>query len=298
MKSPARWILIGLLIAGAGLAWGLIPRSEEYSDFGFGTEGLVDVQCGSAFSVDVDPQFRDYEEGQQYRFDLSSGYDPPIFAGQTATQVCEDLTNGPRTVAIAALAGGVLLALIGIVGAAGSRGTSQTAPALGTLQNDAPPPPPPPPSPTPTPAPSAGVESPLSSSPPPPEPSQGPSPSPQSSAIPTLVFSDGRQVELAGQIVIGRDPTPPADSPSATVFAVSDATVSKTHVRAGVTGADVWIEDLHSRNGVSIVAPTGETLAATPGQRMILDVGDRVIVGDSTAFAVDERPSGAPGRMG
>ena len=100
MKSPGRWILIGLLVAGAGLVWGLIPQSEEYSDWGFGDQGLVDVQCGSAFSEDVDPQFRDWEEGEQYRADRRSGYNPPIFEGQTADEVCEELINGVRVVAM------------------------------------------------------------------------------------------------------------------------------------------------------------------------------------------------------
>ena len=136
MKSPGRWILIRLIVAGARLAYGLIPQSEEYSDWGFGDEGLVDVQCGGAFSEDVEPQFRDFQEGEQYRADRRSGYNPRIFEGQTADEVCEDLINGVRVVAIAGLAGGAVLAFIGIVGAAGAKSATATL-AL----DDAPPPP-------------------------------------------------------------------------------------------------------------------------------------------------------------
>ncbi len=141
MKSPARWILIGLLVAGAGLVWGLIPQSEEYSDWGFGDQGLVDVQCGSAFSEDVDPQFRDWEEGEQYRAERRSGYNPPIFEGQTADEVCEELINGVRVVAIGGLAGGAALALVGIVGASKRSATADLLPAEDADSTLLPPPP-------------------------------------------------------------------------------------------------------------------------------------------------------------
>jgi len=305
MKSPAQWILAGLLVAAAGLAWGLIPRSEEYSDFGFGTAGLVDVQCGSAFSEDVDPQFRDREEGRIYRADLRSGYDPPIFGGRTATQVCEDLVNGPRTVAIAGLAGGALLALVGLIGVSGSNGT---APVASDEPGSSPPSPesPPPPTPTPPPAPPPSPPGPPASvhTPPavapvatPASRSELPPEAARSARAPILEFGDGQQIDLVDQIVVGRDPTPPIDSASALPIVVSDATVSKTHLRVGVTGDEVWIEDLHSRNGVSIVAAEGSTMTAAPGRRVILDVGDRVIAGDSTTFTLVGPSPDSPGRI-
>ncbi len=88
--------------------------------------------------------------------------------------------------------------------------------------------------------------------------------------------------------MIGRDPVLPSDAPSAIVVAVVDATVSKTHVRVGRTGEDVWVEDLHSRNGVSIVASDGDTITAVPGRRTIIDAEDRVSVGDETSFTLDD----------
>lgn len=120
----------------------------------------------------------------------------------------------------------------------------------------------------------------------------------EAASSPLLVFSDGRRVQLLDQAVIGRDPVVPSDSPSAETIAVSDTTVSKTHVRVGATRGEVWIEDLHSRNGVSIVAPDGSSVTATPGQRMIVDVGDQVVVGDVTAFTVGSGPDGPSGATG
>jgi len=112
-----------------------------------------------------------------------------------------------------------------------------------------------------------------------------------------LEFGDGQQIDLVDQIVVGRDPTPPIDSASALPIVVSDATVSKTHLRVGVTGDEVWIEDLHSRNGVSIVAVEGSTMTAAPGRRVILDVGDRVIAGDSTTFTLVGPSPDSPSRI-
>ena len=278
MRSPVRWILLGLVVAAAGLAYGVLPQSEQYSDFGgFSDEGAVDVECGSAFSENVNPVFDDFLEGEAYFAEVRSGYEPAIFGGQTATQVCDDLLSGTRSTAIAGLAIGAVLALVGIIRAAGTASSNSGESSGRQNLDDLAPPPLPPASPRPTPPPPTQP-------PPPPVTQSAPEPPAEPAPAPTLQFGDGRQVDVIGQLMIGRDPAPPADAPPTDVVKVNDVTVSKTHLCVGVTGEDVWIEDLHSRNGVSIVASNGEVTIVDPGRRMVIDIGDQVVVGDSTSF--------------
>ena len=273
MRSPVRWILLGLVVAAAGLAYGVLPQSEQYSDFGgFSDEGAVDVECGSAFSENVNPVFDDFLEGEAYFAEVRSGYEPAIFGGQTAIQVCDDLLSGTRSTAIVGLAIGAVLALVGRVRAAGAASSNSGESSGRRNLDDLGPPPLPPASPPPTPP------------PPPPVTPSAPEPPAEPAPTPTLQFGDGRQVNVIGQLIIGRDPAPSADASSTDVLKVNDVTVSKTHLCVGAIGDDVWIEDLHSRNGVSIVASNGEVTIVDPGRRMVIDIGDQVVVGDSTSF--------------
>lgn len=85
-----------------------------------------------------------------------------------------------------------------------------------------------------------------------------------------LRLPDGRTLPLsADQVVLGRNPTPPADAPGAQTIAIDDATrtVSKTHalLRRGDDGG--WtVTDLSSTNGVLVggtEAPVGVAVAVT-----------------------------------
>jgi hypothetical protein len=55
--------------------------------------------------------------------------------------------------------------------------------------------------------------------------------------------------------------------------------VSKTHVVVGIDGAGLWVEDLHSTNGVSVAEPDGGNLALIVGRRVRILRGSTVHFG-------------------
>jgi hypothetical protein len=127
-------------------------------------------------------------------------------------------------------------------------------------------------------------------SPPPPPPVPPPAPAHRTSAVPTIRFTDGSEIELVEPVVIGRDPAPVADHPTASIHRVPDPTVSKTHLVVGRTGDEVWALDLHSSNGVFVgTSPTGGDRIAV-GRRVVLVSGSVVSVGDATSFTVGGQP--------
>lgn len=68
-----------------------------------------------------------------------------------------------------------------------------------------------------------------------------------------LVFDDGERHVLAGDVVLGRNPTKKAEATKATPLVVSGDRVSRAHLRLRVTGDQVWAEDCESRNGSVLV---------------------------------------------
>lgn len=314
-KSPA---LFGFVALGAGLVFGLLPQSETYSDYGFEQSGVVDINCGSALSPETDVHFHEYEEGVAYRADSTISYEPAIFEGQTATEVCDEQLSSSRTAALVAAGIGVLLLVIAFVRSSNNKkappapfvsGASSARPPSGRAGTTPPPPSPPGEGGT-TPPPqqvgsAASLADPLPSSAAPPARtetapavvSSDPAPAPAGPAVPpssassAVVFADGRRFGLEVPIVIGRSPSQPEAYPQAAAVPVDDFTVSKTHLLVGRTGEDVWVEDLQSRNGISVRAPNGMETQIAAGRRAILDDGDRVIVGDTTSFVLEQQGS-------
>lgn len=109
--TRARLVLIGVGLLVAAVVMGAIPRSEGYSDYGFGLMGRVDVECGLVFSRDQRVDFDDYYEEQEYYSDKASFGEPRIFEGQTETEVCDDLINTNRlwVIGLFIVGGAVLL---------------------------------------------------------------------------------------------------------------------------------------------------------------------------------------------
>lgn len=95
---------------------------------------------------------------------------------------------------------------------------------------------------------------------------------------------DGRALDLAVPVVIGRDPADHDELPGARLVSVSDRTVSKTHAAIGIDADGPWVMDLHSKNGVAIAADPPVTVA--PMTRHRLGDGDVVVVGDVTTYTV------------
>lgn len=115
-----------------------------------------------------------------------------------------------------------------------------------------------------------------------------PQPSPKAASGGSLRFGDGDVVLDIAQMVIGRDPTAPDGFRSAVPYAVSDVTVSKTHLLVGFAGNDAWVYDNHSSNGVFVGTSAQGASRIPAGRRVMLSGGDVVSIGDSTTFTIEE----------
>lgn len=100
------------------------------------------------------------------------------------------------------------------------------------------------------------------------------------SAEVTVVFGTGERYDLDRRIVVGRSPT--SNATDAT-FAVTDLSVSKTHLDIAPAPGSAWVTDLHSRNGVALVLPDGSKVTLVPGRPTFVGIGTQVIFGDSVA---------------
>lgn len=97
-----------------------------------------------------------------------------------------------------------------------------------------------------------------------------------------MELPDGRKVQIRETVVVGRNPSPPLDAPTADSVSLVDHTksVSKTHAMLQVRDGMVWITDLHSTNGTVLTNPTGEIVVSTAGNPMPAGDGWQVGFGD------------------
>jgi hypothetical protein len=97
-----------------------------------------------------------------------------------------------------------------------------------------------------------------------------------------LVLPDGRHVEVATAILLGRDPSANVKWPGAAKLPVDDEThsISKTHAVIELDGGDLWITDLDSTNGVLITQPDGTELDPESNVRTRIQPGADVELGD------------------
>ena len=101
--------------------------------------------------------------------------------------------------------------------------------------------------------------------------------------VPTLLLDSGERLTLDTALVLGRDPSAPADAP-AEVYRWADMsrTLSKSHVRLEWDGRQVWVTDLGSTNG-TFVRGAGASTPHLPHQRtpvptaVVLEIGDRTL---------------------
>ena len=105
-----------------------------------------------------------------------------------------------------------------------------------------------------------------------------------------LVGSDGAMIEIDGTIVIGRDPSYELIA-GATVVSIADKgrSMSKSHAALTATDDGLFVEDLHSTNGVRIVRGS-EEVEIQPGGRVRLRAGEKLLLGDCE-FGVDISPA-------
>lgn len=97
-----------------------------------------------------------------------------------------------------------------------------------------------------------------------------------------IVLDNGERLSVDGILLLGRNPAPYPGFSDARLVSVADQerSISKTHLAVGPAGAGVWIQDLHSTNGVSVCDSSGVTLRATPGERITVLPGSTVTYGE------------------
>jgi hypothetical protein len=97
-----------------------------------------------------------------------------------------------------------------------------------------------------------------------------------------LVLPDGRHVEVASAVMLGRDPAANAKWPGAAKLPIDDDThsTSKTHAVIEVDGGELWITDLNSTNGVVIIQSDGTEIDLEPNVRAQIKPGADVELGD------------------
>lgn len=104
----------------------------------------------------------------------------------------------------------------------------------------------------------------------------GRSVSPVPTPVPTLLFPDGSERLVSGPIVIGRQPSPTTGD---SVVAISDPSLSKSHVRIEPADGRLLVTDLQSTNGSSIRSSRG-VQQCVPGTPQPIGVNEVLIAGE------------------
>lgn len=179
-------------------------------------------------------------------------------------------------------------------------------PAAGPLAAPPPPPPPPPPA-APSPAapiPVGLVSLPPVPPPPPPPPAAPPADPPAPPTLPApapraiFTFASGQVHEASGAGVIGRAPRPtrtgqmPEIEPGVLTVTDLTRTVSKAHLSFEVQESGVWLTDLGSTNGSTVMGVRGVPAALVAGTPVLVGYGSTVTVGELafTLALVPARP--------
>ncbi|EMY34336.1 hypothetical protein D477_010306 [Arthrobacter crystallopoietes BAB-32] len=98
----------------------------------------------------------------------------------------------------------------------------------------------------------------------------------------TIRFDDGREVQVEGSALIGRNPAAAQgeDVDQLIDFADMGRSVSKTHLQLRVEGNTVWVGDRNSTNGTAVTGADGVRQQLTPGSPAQALIGDTVHFGD------------------
>lgn len=94
-------------------------------------------------------------------------------------------------------------------------------------------------------------------------------------------LDDGREIDVQGLVLIGRNPQPRADEQDAQLISAGEGgqTISKTHLALGVDARGVYVVDRGSTNGTALVA--GDEMVPCPaGVQMHVKQGQTVSFGD------------------
>ena len=102
-----------------------------------------------------------------------------------------------------------------------------------------------------------------------------------------LIFDTGQREQLATPVAVNLGRNPIVTEPTDKLITVNDpeSTVSKTHLRLEHSRGSTWVTDGGSTNGTDLLSDEGEVTRLKAGDRVLLDEGTRVRVGNR-AFTI------------
>jgi hypothetical protein len=107
-----------------------------------------------------------------------------------------------------------------------------------------------------------------------------------------VVLPTGAREPLEEALVLGRSPSvsgvPGGQLPRLVTLSSGDQDISRSHVRIALEGGTVVVTDLHSRNGTTIVLPSGETQKLRGGEPTPVILGTVVDLGGGVELRLEE----------
>ncbi|TFC24433.1 FHA domain-containing protein [Cryobacterium sp. TMT1-3] len=112
----------------------------------------------------------------------------------------------------------------------------------------------------------------------------GYAPKPPEVAMVSIVLDNDQTLQVASSLLMGRRPANRADGAQHPLFAWADLsrTLSKTHALLTWSGSLLWVTDLGSANGTTLVTPSGERMRLVAGTPTAAASGCTVELGDRT----------------
>ncbi|HET9647652.1 MAG TPA: FHA domain-containing protein, partial [Microlunatus sp.] len=115
-----------------------------------------------------------------------------------------------------------------------------------------------------------------------------PSPAAPASARPSgggvwrALLDDGREIEVDGLILLGRNPQARPGEEHASLIKIADTTrtVSKSHLEIGLNSSGLYVVDRGSTNGSTVTAVNGLSKRCTPGDPVQVEPDSIVSFGD------------------
>lgn len=99
-----------------------------------------------------------------------------------------------------------------------------------------------------------------------------------------LIFDTGQREQLLTPVSVnlGRNPSPTEATDKLITITDPESSVSKTHLRLEHSRGTTWVTDGGSTNGTDLLSDEGSTTRITAGERVLVDDGTRVRVGNRT----------------
>ncbi|MBN9141215.1 MAG: FHA domain-containing protein [Micrococcales bacterium] len=107
-----------------------------------------------------------------------------------------------------------------------------------------------------------------------------------------VVLPSGTREPLDEPLLLGRSPSVSGVSagqlPRLVTITGGDQDISRSHLRVALEGGTVVVTDLHSRNGTTVVMPSGESQKLRGGEPTPVIVGTRIDLGGGVELSVEE----------